>query len=274
MSTAIKRILLYFEVSKMTGDWLYQINLFLIILGMFLVLVVVFLIGYLIARKFSISGDADSQITTIQAATLGLLGLLLAFTFSMADQRYETRRHLVFQEANAIGTVYLRAKILPEPNQTQTIGLLKEYVEARLEFFDAGIDSKKLALAITKSEDIQMQLWQLAISISEIYPHSIPYSLFIESLNDMIDIHTARVAAMKNRVPVQIIDLILMSSVIAIGLMGYSSGMVRRRSVVSILLAISIIVLIVGVIIDLDRPRRGLIQVNQDSIIRLQQTIK
>jgi hypothetical protein len=258
----------------MTGDWLYELNLGVILIGTLLIFLLSFFIGYWAGRKFRKEGEQDSQINTIQAAILGLLGLLLAFTFSMAAARYENRRGLVLQESNAIGTAYLRAQMLPEPHRIQVTGLLRDYVDTRLAFYDAGVDPIKLQQAIDKTVKLQDQLWQQAIAVSAIDPRSVPTGLFIQSLNEVIDLHSARLAAMKNRVPEVVIDLIFLASVVTLGLIGYTLGMVQQRSLIPALLSLVLIVIIIGVIIDLDRPRRGLIRVSQESMVQLQQSIK
>lgn len=259
---------------SMTGDWLYDLNLGVILAVILLVLLLAFVIGYWAGSKARKKSEQDSQVTTIQAAILGLLGLLLAFTFSMAASRYENRRGLVLEESNAIGTAYLRAKMLPEPYRAQISDLLRAYVDTRLEFYDAGVDPIKLQQAIDKTEGIQDQLWQQAVAVSSIDPRSVPAGLFTQSLNDVIDLHAARLAAMKNRVPEVIIDLIFVAAIISLGLIGYTLGITQHHSLIPTLMALFLIVIIIGVIIDLDRPRRGLIRVSQESMIQLQQNIK
>ena len=112
----------------MTGDWLYELDLGVILLGSFLLFLLSLFIGYWTGRKVRKEGEQDTQVYTILAAILGLLGLLLAFTFSMAAARYDVRRNLVVQESNAIGTAYLRTQMLPEPHRTQISDLLRVYV--------------------------------------------------------------------------------------------------------------------------------------------------
>lgn len=259
---------------NMTGDWLYELNLGVILLGTLLLLLLSLIVGYWLGRRARGEGGGEPQVNTIQAAVLGMLGLLLAFTFSMAAARYDTRRSLVLQESNAIGTAYLRTQMLPEPHRAQISELLREYVDVRLEFFDAGVDPVKLQLAIDKTEQIQAELWGEAVAVSTIDPRSVPAGLFIQSLNEAIDLHAARLTAMKNRVPEVIIDLIFIASILTLGLLGYTLGMAQHRSLAPALLALLLIVVIIGVIIDLDRPRRGLITVSQESMIQLQQSIK
>jgi Na+-transporting methylmalonyl-CoA/oxaloacetate decarboxylase gamma subunit len=255
-------------------NWLYTLNQGTLLIFLFLLLLASLLIGSAAGRKIKKEGDQDSQVTTIQAAILGLLGLLLAFTFSMSANRYEARRELVLMESNAIGTAYLRAQMLPEPYQTQTGDLLRNYVDARLEFYNAGVAPVRLKDALDKSIRIQGQLWQQAVDVSAADPRSEPTSLFVQSLNDVIDLHAARLAAMNNRVPDVILYLIFITSMLTVAFIGYSMRAIHYHRFIPALITIFLIVIIVGVIIDLDRPRRGLIQISQESMIQLQQTIK
>jgi hypothetical protein len=192
----------------------------------------------------------------------------------MSASRYDNRRQLVLAESNAIGTAYLRTQMLPEPYRVNIQDILRKYVDTRLEFYNAGIDPVKLQQATDLTVQMQDQIWQQAIELSKIDNRSIPIGLFIESVNEMIDIHSERLAAMKNRVPEIIIDLLIIAAVITLGLIGFSMAIVRRRNLVANLLLLFLIATILTVIIDLDRPRRGLIQVSQESMVQLQQSIK
>ncbi len=258
----------------MTGDWLFNLNLGIMLAGTLFIFILTVIIGYRMGRRSSPDGEQDSQINTIQGATLGLLGLLLAFTFAMSAARYDARRQLVLQESNAIGTTYLRAQMLPDPQRTQISDLLREYVEARLEFYNAGVDAVKLQQATDKTLQIQDQLWQQAIVASASDARSVPIGLFIQSLNEMIDLHAERLAAMRNRVPEIIIYLLFVVAIVTLGLIGYGSGISRRRNLIPILMSLLLIATILMVIIDLDRPRRGIIRVSQESMIQLQQSLK
>src|SRR5215510_15299583 len=129
-------------------------------------------------------------------ATLGLLAFMLAFTFGMASSRFDARRQLVLSEANAIGTAYLRAGLLPEPMRTESRSLLRQYVDVRI----AGAQPEKTAQAIAKSEELHKLLWAQAVAMTEKERSAIT-SLFIQSLNTVIEMHTARVTAIQNRIP-------------------------------------------------------------------------
>ena len=159
-------------------------------------------------------------------ASLGLLALLLAFTFGLAASRFETRRQVFLDEVNAIGTAYLRAALLAETDRTDARRLLREYVDVRLE----GVRSGKVKEAIRRSEELQASLWAKAVALGQKSPTSIVIGLFIQSINEVIDLHTKRVAAgLRSRIP-NIIWLVLYTiTVLAMAEVGYHSGLAGKR---------------------------------------------
>ena len=140
-------------------------------------------------RHDATSDEKDAPVGAMVAAVLGLLAFMLAFTFSMAASRFESRRQAVLEEANAIGTTYLRARLLPEPQRGEVAKLLREYVDVRVR----GIREGKIAEAVARSEELHEQLWSQATAAAEKNPGSIMTGLFIQSLNDVIDLHAKRV---------------------------------------------------------------------------------
>jgi hypothetical protein len=142
-------------------DFLYEQNEALVALMLFALMLVATEIGFRRGRAVgpSLLEASKSQLSTLQGALMGLLALLLGFSFALAESRFETRRHLVVAESNAIGTVYLRSQMLAEPYRTEVAKLLREYVDARLEFFQAGIDEATVKEAIAETERVQRQLW-------------------------------------------------------------------------------------------------------------------
>ena len=133
----------------MPSGFLYYVDAEIIALFLLILLFVSLELGYRLGRRARAHADdtAKSQSGTIEGAIIGVLALLLAFTLSMSISRYDTRRDLVLDEANAIGTTYLRAKMLPAPFQAQVADLLRQYVANRLEFYNAGIDQVRLQAA-------------------------------------------------------------------------------------------------------------------------------
>ena len=142
--------------------------------------------------------ELEAPVGVKVGATLGLLAFMLAFTFGLAASRFDTRRGFVVDEANAIGTTYLRAGLLAEPSRTEVRNLLREYTDFRLELVTPG----KTEEALHKSDELHSRLWAQAVAVGERNPGSIVVGLFIESLNEVIDLHAKRVnLGFRTRVP-------------------------------------------------------------------------
>jgi len=171
--------------------------------GLFLTIVVLVLAaiegGYRLGsyRHRQPGREKETPVGAMVGAMLGLLAFMLAFTFGMAASRFDTRKQLVLDEANAIGTTYLRTAMLPE-RRDEIRGLLRSYVDARLK----AVQSGRVAEEILVSEDIQGQLWSAATAVGLQHPDSIVVGLFVQSLNEVIDLHAKRVTAgLRNRIP-------------------------------------------------------------------------
>src|SRR5215813_7154753 len=156
-------------------------------------------LGYRFARyrQRRSEGEKEANVGGMVGATLGLFAFMLAFTFGFASSRYQDRRQLVLSEANAIGTTYLRTSMIPEPMRTDAKGLLREYVDVRLEAVKPG----QLEQGMIKSEELQKSLWSTAVATVE-KERTPMTSLFVQSLNQVIDLHSQRVmAGTRSRVP-------------------------------------------------------------------------
>jgi hypothetical protein len=191
----------------------------------------------------------------------------------MAQSRFALRQGLVVEEANDIGTTYLRSRLLPEPNKTETANLLRSYVEARLEFFRARVNGELLKEAHDRTIQLQNQLWSNAISAAQKDDRMSTTGLFIQSLNNVIDTQEKRLAAMENHVPESVLFLLFIVALVATLGVGYGSGLSAHRNLLSTTMMALLIVLVIAVIIDLDRPSRGWIRVSQNSMIRLQESL-
>jgi hypothetical protein len=202
-------------------------------------------------------------------ATLGLLAFMLAFTFGMAASRFDTRKQLVLDEANAIGTTYLRTAMLPE-QRDDVRALLRSYVDARLD----AVRSGRVAEAIQRSEEIQGQLWSAATAVGLHHPDSIVVGLFVGSLNELIDLHAKRVTAgLRNRIPGAIWLTLLTIATLSLGVMGYHAGLVgTTRSLAIIVVAVTFSAVIV-LIADLDRPQEGTLTVSQQALVDVRQSM-
>jgi hypothetical protein len=229
-------------------------------------------LGYRLAgyRQRHAQEEKESPVGGMAAGTLGLLAFMLAFTFGLAGSRFEDRRQVLLSEANAIGTTYLRAAMLPEPMRTETQNLLREYVDVRLEAVQPG----KLDQALKTSEELHNKLWSQAVAATE-KDRSPIMGLFVSSLNDVIDLHAERVmAGLRSRVPGVIWIVLYVLAILAMVMMGYHSGLAHSRR------SIAVIALVIGfssvlyLIADLDRPGQGTLKVSQQSMIDLRQSMK
>jgi len=221
------------------------------------------------------SDDSTGHISTIQTSTLGILALLLAFTFSLSLQRFESRSDAVVDEANAIGTAYLRAQLLPTALRDDVRRLLRDYVDLRVR---AGVvatnEEDRLGELVGQAARIQDALWEDARRSAEIEPNPVTSGLFIQALNEMIDSFGRRDAAINRHVPEVVLLLLLGTFVMTVAIVGFGAGVVGQRpSWVSVAMVVLIVGLVL-VILDLDRPRRGLIEVSEKNLVDLQRSMK
>jgi ABC-type multidrug transport system fused ATPase/permease subunit len=202
----------------------------------------------------------------LQAALLGLVGLILAFGLTMAVGRYEDRRAAVVAEANAIGTTYLRAQTLAEPMRSRSLALLKRYTDVSIHISHTVPSSDAARTTIAESDRLQRRLWRLAgQSLVEAPVASAP-RLYVETLNETFDTQEVRVAARNNRIPMAVLTLEIIGSAVALGLLAVYMGMLDR-GVVTVLSAAALITLLLLVTFDLDRPTRGLITVPDAALV-------
>jgi hypothetical protein len=233
-------------------------------------------VGFWLGCRHRAGADEATKtyVNTLQGSLLGLLALLLGFTFAIAVSRFDLRKELVLREAIAIETTYLRARLLAEPHRGELVGLLRAYVDARLAFYDARSDRARLAAANASTERLQEQLWMVAIAMAEHHSESVPLGLVVPALNDVIELSAERLRALENRIPETVIYLVCLVAVVALSFIGYGCGLRGRRHLVSTALVALLLALVLAVILDLDRPRQGLLKVGQESMVSLKETLK
>ena len=231
-------------------------------------------IGYVAGRRaqWMHPEGAKGQVTAVTAGALGVLALLMAFTFAMAVSRYDVRKQLILNEANAIASTYLRARLLPAPHKAEIADLIRRYVDVRLDFYRAA-DDRTLATAIAETEELQAQLWSRANLLAEKYSSSNPVALFLQALNDTIDLHARRLVVQDDHVPPTVLAVLFLATIAAMALVGYGCGLFGRRNFVVTTLLSVIVAAVTLVILDLDRPRRGFMRVSKESIQNLQKEL-
>ncbi len=193
------------------------------------------------------------------------MGLLLAFGLSLAVSRYEDRRSNVVHEANAIGTTYLRAQTLAEPVRSRSLDLLVGYTRRAIRISDEVPGSAEARDARAQEQRIERRLWSLAGEALDTAPTASAPRLYAETLNEMIDGETARVAGLGNRVPTAVLALEVVGAALAIGLLAAYLAIVGR-GVLAVTLAAALLAFLLLVTADLDRPTRGMITVPDSAL--------
>jgi hypothetical protein len=209
----------------------------------------------------------------LQAALLGFMGLVLAFSLSLGLGRYDSRRADVVADANSIGTTYLRAQTLAEPARSPSLSLLEKYTDLELRLTDEVPGSSAADRTTSEGAAIQRQLWALAAQAITEHPTDSAPRLYEESLNEMIDQQTARVAGLANRVPTEVLLLEIIGAAIAMFLLGLHVGFLGR-GVVPLLLAAGLVTMLLFVTFDLDRPTRGFIEVPDTPLVALRDSMR
>lgn len=225
-------------------------------------------IGYQLGRYRRLRSEEEKEapVGAIVGATLGLLAFMLAFTFSLAAARFDARRMVVLDESNAIGTTFLRAGMLPEPYASETRKLLIRYVDVRLH----AVESGEVEQGLTESSELHQALWKQATEAASNDSHSIVTGLFIQSLNEVIDLHSKRVMfALRNRIPEVVWLALYFITVCAMGALGYQEGLARSRRSLAVLALMFTFSAVILLIADLDRPGEGLLRVSQKSMLDL-----
>jgi hypothetical protein len=209
-------------------------------------------------------GNAEAGLGTIEGSVFALLGLLIAFTFSGAGERFNSRRMLIAQEANDIGTAYLRLDLLPEPARGSLRLKFRDYLGTRLEAYSRLPDFAAAQQALTRAEALQRSIWSEAVAATRL--EGVPPAsgvLLLPALNAMIDISTTRtMAAMIH--PPDIIYFLLFALALCCSLLaGYGMAVRQGRSWTHILGFVVATAFAIYVIVDIEYPRRGLIRLDK-----------
>jgi hypothetical protein len=241
-------------------------ELWLIIAGIVLGFVAV---GYLTGRILRIHAETMREpVGIVQGAFFALVGLVLAFGLTLAIGRYDDRRAAVVDDADAIGTTYLRAQTLAEPVRGRSLQLLREYTDASLRLSRSVPTTGGFRRAIASEDVLQRRLWGLAGDALRGAPRDTAPRLYVETLNEMIDQQTVRIAALNNRIPNAVLALEVLGAAFAFGLLALYTAM-HGRGATTVVLAGALVTVLLLVIFDLDRPTRGLIRVPDTPLIAL-----
>ncbi len=237
----------------------------LIALMLFLGMLVFLEVGRRIGNR-RLANDAEGARTgtgAIEGAVFALLGLLIAFTFSGAASRFDTRRNLVVEEVNAIGTAYLRLDLLPADAQPALRDLFRRYVESRLEAYRKLPNVEAAKAELGRSIRLQEEIWTQAMAAGRM--EGVPPSatmLLLPALNQMIDLTTTRTMATQLHPPTIIFALLFGLALASALLAGYGMAGGTSRNWLHMIGFAAVMAVAVYVIIDIEYPRLGLIRVD------------
>jgi hypothetical protein len=232
-------------------------------------------VGFRIGRRFRARVDEKARALegAVQTAVLGLLALLLGFSFSLVATRYDSRREVVLREANAIGTAYLRAQLLPDPQRPESQEIFRRYVLERIRAYDLG--TQAAADAAARSKELQDALWTRAMTaaregrVSPIFATTV-----VQSLNEVIDSSESAVTAFENRLPESIMALLLAVAAVAAGITGYCDGVSERRLLLVLAVQPLLVALVIGTVADMDQPFRGTVHVSRNALVRVEESMR
>jgi hypothetical protein len=203
----------------------------------------------------------ETRVTgTVVGGMLGLLAFLMAFSVGIVINQQGGRKEMVVTEANAVGTAYLRAGFLSEPDLSSSRNLLREYVEVRLA---AASDPAQLESSIMRSEEIHGELWSIVEDNVRQGNESDIMAIFVESINEVIDVHSQRLAAFNLRLPRLLGIMLYAATLLSFLLVGVASSSDGNRGTPAIVLFALAFVAVLMILVDLDRPQQGLLTVSQ-----------
>jgi hypothetical protein len=253
----------------MNFEWIYGLDMLIVCPATIILIAGSAELGNWIGLQFreaNTANTANTDVATIVSAFLGLLALLIAFSFSMAEARYDKRHDLVLEEANAISSTANFALMLPQEAQQPILKLLRDYTAIRVAL-GIPFDPAKTEQDIVRSLELQGHLWQQAELATASNPQSLAVYRFVGSLNEMNNIHERRLTALRSHVPIAVMFMLVGVAMVAMGFTGYNAGVSgARRRVTTLIMSITVTLLIM-LIADMDRPYRGAIQVPVEALV-------
>jgi hypothetical protein len=256
---------------------LYSTPAGIIVLILCLLMIAAAAIGFRVALRHKRARPREevSELGPVEDAVAGVLALVLAFSFDMAEQRFDTRQTLVVRHTNAAETAFLRCSVLDPDDRTYCENQLRTYVDLSVAYGAAPHDEKKIEAIQRQEDDIERAVWTRVSAVTRERPTP-ANAVLLTALNDVIDRRAEREASIRIVVPPEVTIVLLSLCVVWGGLAGYSYGMKGNRRRVAWVAFSVLIGLVVYVTLDFDRPRRGLLRLDagNQSMIELQEKLR
>jgi len=221
-------------------------------------------------------GAPDSLRTLMSgtgAAMLGLLGLLLGFALSMAIARWDGRRDVIIEEANAIGTLSLRARLLEDPPRSQLREALRAYSDARIALGGSRNHPDLLSTARSESEDLHVTIWSVVEQANRPTTTNATLASLISAANELIDLHELRLASLENHLPPALFILLLALAALSVAFLAWSFGAASHRGRAPMVMLALLIGAVLLLIMDVNRPQRGMVAVGVAPLERAEESI-
>jgi hypothetical protein len=230
-----------------------------------------FEIGFRLGRWWQdrLPGEQEGPTDLLVGSLLGLMAFVLAITMGMAADRFDARRGMVLAEANAIGAAYLQSDYLPQPQADEMKELLREYLPLRI-----VTPASDVPAGIAASQALHREMWAVTAEVAQSGYSPDLMSSYGDAITEVVSLSQTRiVAGVYSRVPQTIIILLLIGSALALGMVGFSGGLAKRRSVLSAVVMIAALGIVNTLVIDLDRPQDGFLTVSQRALEDVQSWI-
>lgn len=254
----------------------YHQSSVVIVVVLMLCMVIALEVGFLRGRRrqATATDSMRSQVSAVLGSMIGLLALLLGFTFSLAMQRYEARTQAIVAEMNAFGTAYLRSSLLPADMQDEAQTSLREFLDVRIQEGRIPLGNMDERRPLLDQADLTTaQLWEQAVRAIERDPRPVTSGAYMQALNELFDSDTTRFEALARHVPEIVLVLLFLTSTLTAGTLGFASGLSGERASIASLMLVTLIVLVTYLIIEVDRPRSGLFRPSAEGVLNLQKSI-
>jgi hypothetical protein len=228
-------------------------------------------VGFRLGVNRGRKADRIDHLGAIQGAVLGLLALLLGFSFSAASDRFSARIDMMVEESNAIRDVWLNIELMPEAQQPALRQMLRHYVDLRVAFYEVG-EAHALEAVLGETVALQSTIWTAGINASKAAPTFA--AVWLPPIAKVFDLYGKRLAASRRNLPVLILLLLLACSGVAVGAVSYGCGIAHQRSTVLSTALAFLVAAVLWAIIDMDHPKRGLIRAGQEPILKLRSSLE
>jgi len=244
----------------------------LVALTLLTVLPAAALVGYRLGRRARARRPDVEVSHELPNALLALAGLLIGFTFAMAQQRYDQRKQIILAEASSIKLTYERTRLLDDSRGEPLRALLRRYVDARMTFARTGMDRARTETAQRESDELAEEIWLRVSAAARADLHSVMTSQLVQSTGQMIEAGDERAAALANPLPTTVFVVLALVTAVALGAVGYVSGLKRKVTWLGMVVMPLLLAVVILLVFDISYPRMGIVHVRDPILARLKQS--